>query len=80
MVYGTYGRSGVYEMQKAMKRVLPEDLPISEKIKIARKFFMASPYTSTFRSNPRFSKAALEYDDEEFYDTFLHSQVSLISV
>lgn len=75
MVYGAYGRSGVYEMQKAMRMVLPESLNIPEKIRIAKKFFVASPFTATFRSNPRFLKAAQEYDDEEFFDTFLHSQV-----
>jgi len=90
MVYGKYGRSGVYEMQSAMNTLFnsyqPEEKDTSksvfnfnEKVRLAKKFFKMAPSTSTIKSNARFAKAT-EYDNEEFFDTFLHPQDTAFTV
>lgn len=72
MLYGTYGRSGVYEMQ-AMLRDLTDGLAPREQIAIARKFLAQLPPTNRFRRNP-FLRDHIEGGDAGLYDLLLHPQ------
>lgn len=48
---------------------------LKQRAYMARKWFKVAPDTFLAKLNPRFRGAEDFYDDEEFYDTFLHSQV-----
>lgn len=51
MVYGRYGRTGVYEMQ-AMLRQLGENLPLDARVAQARRLLAALPPSNRLRRNP----------------------------
>ena len=71
MVYGSYGRAGVYPLQ-AMLRQLGDDLPLEERIGQARRLLAALPQSNAFRRNPFLGDH--ERGDAELVDLLLHSQ------
>lgn len=72
MVYARYGRSGVYEMQSALRRLAGPDLPDAERLTVARRTLDGLPAGNRFRRNPilrdHLTSAA------GLYDLLLHSQ------
>ena len=72
MVYGRYGRAGVYEAQSALRR-LTVNLPDAERVKIARQYLSALPRTNRLRRNP-FLGDHLKGDDAGLFDLLLHAQ------
>ncbi|MEX0922316.1 MAG: class I SAM-dependent methyltransferase [Rhodovibrionaceae bacterium] len=77
MVYGTYGRAGVYPLQ-AMLRQLGEGLPLPERIGQARRLLAALPRSNAFARNPFLGDH--ERGDAELVDLLLHSQDRSYSV
>ena len=77
MVYGTYGRAGVYPLQ-AMLRQLGAGLPLPERIAQARRLLAALPPTNAFKRNPFLGDHAR--GDAELVDLLLHSQDRSYSV
>lgn len=76
MVYGRYGRSGVYELQSALRR-LTGDLPRdaggdTERLARARKLLDGLPPTNRFRHNPLLRDHLVS--PAGLYDLLLHSQ------
>jgi SAM-dependent methyltransferase len=71
MVYGEYGRTGVYPLQAALLQ-LAGDMPLAEQITLAKKLLPALPVTNGFRNN-RFL-GDHQRGDAELVDLLLHRQ------
>ncbi|MCC7047150.1 MAG: class I SAM-dependent methyltransferase [Alphaproteobacteria bacterium] len=72
MVYGTLGRTGVYDAQ-AMLRALAEDAPDAERLSVARALIRELPATNRLRRNPLVGDH-LSGGDAGIYDLLLHTQ------
>ncbi len=71
MLYGTYGRTGVYPMQGALRR-LGGDSDDRSRVALARRLLAALPETNWFRRNPLLQDH--KDSDAGLYDLLLHSQ------
>ncbi len=71
MVYGTYGRSGVYALQDVL-RTLVGDRPLAEQVSYARRLLNNLPATNLFARNPVLRDHT--GSDAELVDLLLHSQ------
>lgn len=71
MVYGEYGRAGVYHMQDAL-RTLAGGLPDDERLDLARRLLAGLPPTNQLRRNPMIADHLR--GDAGLYDLLLHSQ------
>ncbi len=71
MVYGAYGRTGVYPMQRALRR-LDAGLSDRDRVALARRLLAALPETNWFRRNPLLQDH--KTSDAGLYDLLLHSQ------
>jgi SAM-dependent methyltransferase len=71
MVYGTYGRSGVYPLQDVLRR-LAGDRPLAEQVGFARRLLAGLPPTNLFARNPVLRDHT--GSDAELVDLLLHSQ------
>ncbi|MDJ1015679.1 MAG: class I SAM-dependent methyltransferase [Paracoccaceae bacterium] len=70
MVYAPLGRSGVYPLQSAFRR-LTGDLPPQEKLAVAKRVFESVPDGHPFKTNPHVVDH--RSGDAGFYDLLLHS-------
>lgn len=73
MVYGSYGRSGVYPMQALLRTLAPATLPAAERLAVFRRVMASLPPTNLLRSNPVLGITP-QTDEHELFDMFLHSQ------
>src|SRR3546814_310214 len=71
MVYGTFGRSGVYPLQ-AVLRAMVGDRPLAEQISFTRRLLANLPSTNLFSRNPGLRDHT--GSDAELVDLLLHSQ------
>jgi len=71
MVYGTYGRTGVYHLQKALRLLGREDAPPA-KLDLARRLLKQLPPTNWLQRNP-FVGDHLKAGDAGIYDLLLHA-------
>ena len=71
MLYGTYGRTGVYPMQAALRR-LGGDSDDRSRVALARRLLATLPETNWFRRNPLLQDH--KESDAGLYDLLLHSQ------
>jgi SAM-dependent methyltransferase len=71
MVYGTFGRTGVYPLQDAL-RTLAGSLPDREQVDLAKRLLGQLPATNWFKRNP-FLGDHLQ-SDAGLYDLLLHSR------
>ncbi len=71
MLYGAYGRTGVYPLQGAL-RLLAGGLPDRDRVALARRVLAALPETNWFRRNPLLQDH--KESDAGLYDLLLHSQ------
>jgi len=77
MLYGTYGRREVYDMQALLRAYLPAGASIPEKIALTRKLLDNLPPTNSFKRNIamwEWEFAAGGFGDVGLYDLLLHSQ------
>ncbi|MCP5432518.1 MAG: class I SAM-dependent methyltransferase [Alphaproteobacteria bacterium] len=72
MVYGTLGRTGVYDVQEALKILAPPGEAPKERLATARSLLSALPPTSRFKRNP-FVGDHLS-SDAGLYDLLLHER------
>lgn len=70
MLYGTYGRSGVYPVQQALAQ-LADDLPDPERLAIAQKLLAGLPPTHLLNRNPLLGDHR-KGKDAHLYDLLLH--------
>ena len=71
MVYGTYGRSGVYPLQDGLRQLVG-DRPLAEQVSYARRLLAHLPVTNLFARNPILRDHT--GSDAELVDLLLHSQ------
>ncbi|NNG04312.1 MAG: class I SAM-dependent methyltransferase [Inquilinus sp.] len=71
MLYGPYGRTGVYPLQSALRR-LGGGLAADEQVALARRLLAALPETNWFRRNPLLQDH--KDSDAGLCDLLLHSQ------
>jgi len=71
MVYGTYGRSGVYPLQEALRQLVG-DRPLAEQVSYTRRLLGSLPATNLFARNPALRDHT--GSDAELVDLLLHSQ------
>ncbi len=77
MLYGTYGRRAIYDMQNLLRNYLPGDRDAREKIRMCRQLLAGLPGTNSFIRH--LAALGLEFnekvfDDAEIFDLLLHSQ------
>lgn len=77
MLYAPYGRTGVYPTQ-AMLRALAGDLPLMERITVARRLLDALPPTNWLKRNP--FVADHRRSDSELVDLLLHARDRAYSI
>lgn len=73
MLYGTYGRTAVYQMQDLMKRINQTTEDIRAKISNTKKVLNCLPDTNWFKFNKQIFNLDLA-SDIGIYDLLLHSQ------
>lgn len=72
MLYGTYGRTAIYQMQELFRRINSDTDPIDEQIQTTKKVLAQLPKTNWFNFNKNMIQD-LE-TDIGIYDLLLHSQ------
>ncbi len=73
MLYAPYGRTGVYQMQAALARLVPAAEPIARRLAGARKLLAGLPENNWLKRNA-FLNDHLSGGDAGFYDLLLHSR------
>lgn len=73
MVYGEYGRRGVYEIQEALRAFAPATLPDAERIARTKRLLGRLPKTNWLRRNP-FVQDHQTGGDAGIYDLLLHAR------
>lgn len=73
MLYGEYGRAGVYPMQEMLRALVPEDSGPAERVAMAKRLIRFLPPTNLFRRNP-FLNDHVSGNDGALYDLLLHSR------
>lgn len=75
MVYGKYGRTGIYQMQELMRMVNKGEENLQTKVDNTKKMLSTLPTTNWFKKDEkRFRIDIEEFGDIGIYDLFLHSQ------
>jgi 2-polyprenyl-3-methyl-5-hydroxy-6-metoxy-1,4-benzoquinol methylase len=74
MVYGKYGRTGVYQMQKLMRLINHGEADLSAKIANTRRMLNQLPPTNWFRHNENFLSDHKTLGDSGLVDLLLHEQ------
>ncbi|WP_119165176.1 methyltransferase [Algihabitans albus] len=77
MVYGRFGRSGVYELQGALRH-LGQGLDLLARVKLAKTLLPKLPATNRFRRNPNLGDH--KRSDAELVDLLLHERDIAYSV
>lgn len=77
MLYGSLGRTGVYDMQRAL-RLLANDADRTRRVAMARALLGQLPESNWFRRNTLLGDHKI--DDAALYDLLLHSQDSAYRV
>ena len=73
MVYGEYGRDGLYPVQDLLRELFPIELPPADRIDGAKRLFATLPATNPFKRNP-FMADHRNGKDTEIFDLLLHSR------
>lgn len=73
MVYGEYGRRGVYETQALLRHLAPPDRPGKDRLAQTRRLLEALPRTNWLRRNP-FVQDHKAAGDAGLYDLLLHAR------
>ena len=72
MLYGEYGRSGVYPLQEMLRTLAPLSLAIEDRLAMAKRLIRFLPTTNLFRRNP-YLNDHVTGGDAGLYDLLLHS-------
>lgn len=74
MVYGRYGRTGVYPIQRLMRLINSESDSVADKLQNLREVLAELPETNWLRRGPPLMPTESEAEDGELYDLYLHAQ------
>jgi ubiquinone/menaquinone biosynthesis C-methylase UbiE len=72
MLYGEYGRSGVYPLQQMLQTLAPPSMALEDRIAMAKRLIRFLPTTNLFRRNP-YLNDHVTGGDAGLYDLLLHS-------
>src|SRR5512143_2546413 len=72
MLYGEYGRSGVYPLQELLRTLAPQSMATEDRIAMAKRLIRFLPTTNLFRRNP-YLNDHVTGGDAGLYDLLLHS-------
>jgi len=72
MLYGQYGRTGVYPVQEMLRTLAPPSMALEDRLAMARRLVRFLPTTNLFRRNPYLSDHVTG-GDAGLYDLLLHS-------
>jgi SAM-dependent methyltransferase len=72
MLYGEYGRSGVYPLQEMLRTLAPPSMALEDRLAMARRLIRFLPTTNLFRRNP-YLNDHVTGGDAGLYDLLLHS-------
>ena len=72
MLYGEYGRSGVYAMQELLRTLAPPSMALEDRIAMTKRLIRFLPPTNLFRRNP-YLNDHVTGGDAGLYDLLLHS-------
>ncbi len=73
LLYGTYGRLALYQVQELVQRFGIHELEIDQRIALARRLMELLPESSWYKRGPN-NKNHEKFADEVFFDSYLHSQ------
>lgn len=74
MVYGQYGRTGIYQMQELLRHVNADVTDPQRRLTNARMVLAGLPQPNWLQSGPVPVGDIARMDDNELFDLFLHSQ------
>ena len=81
MLYGEYGRTGIYQMQNLMRLVNGDEQNMQNKVDDTKAMINTLPLKNWYKRDENTFKAKIEEGgDIEVYDLFLHSQDRAYSV
>jgi SAM-dependent methyltransferase len=72
MLYGEYGRSGVYPLQQLLQTLAPRSMALEDRIAMTKRLIRFLPTTNLFRRNP-YLNDHVTGGDAGLYDLLLHS-------
>jgi ubiquinone/menaquinone biosynthesis C-methylase UbiE len=72
MLYGQYGRTGVYPMQELLRTLAPLSMKVNDRIAMTKRLIRFLPTTNLFRRNP-YINDHVTGGDAGLYDLLLHS-------
>jgi SAM-dependent methyltransferase len=72
MLYGEYGRTGVYPLQEMLRTLSPLSMATEDRIAMAKRLIRFLPTTNLFRRNP-YLNDHVTGGDAGLYDLLLHS-------
>ena len=72
MLYGEYGRSGVYPLQELLRTLAPPSMALEDRIAMTKRLIRFLPTTNLFRRNP-YLNDHVTGGDAGLYDLLLHS-------
>ena len=72
MLYGEYGRSGVYPLQELLRTLAPRSMALEDRIAMTKRLIRFLPTTNLFRRNP-YLNDHVTGGDAGLYDLLLHS-------
>jgi len=72
MLYGQYGRTGVYPLQEMLRTLAPKSMATEDRIAMAKRLIRFLPTTNLFRRNP-YLNDHVTGGDAGLYDLLLHS-------
>ncbi|OFX03474.1 MAG: hypothetical protein A3D94_11275 [Alphaproteobacteria bacterium RIFCSPHIGHO2_12_FULL_66_14] len=72
MLYGEYGRSGVYPLQEMLRTLAPPSMAMEDRLAMAKRLIRFLPTTNLFRRNP-YLNDHVTGGDAGLYDLVLHS-------
>src|SRR5712672_3766973 len=72
MLYGHYGRTGVYPLQELLRTLAPLSMATEDRIAMAKRLIRFLPTTNLFRRNP-YLNDHVTGGDAGLYDLLLHS-------
>jgi SAM-dependent methyltransferase len=73
LLYGTYGRLALYQVQELVRRFGIDELDIDQQVPMTRRLMELLPPSSWYKRGPN-SKNHENFPDEVFFDSYLHSQ------
>lgn len=74
MLYGEYGRTGVYQMQQLMKMINANEQSLADKVVNTKKILANLPATNWFTHNEKFLVDHIKGADNGLVDLLLHEQ------